>query len=202
MTRHPALPGYIAIALALLFPAYWIPMLSSGLESFADAYRTDVMQLSAMDLLFVAIGVMEIYIYLSLRRLFQERIDGTLPATLLLLMAITVGVFHATVLFDVVLSVGPTLDEPMRERLVAASAVVMVAALFVYAVLGLVLSIVLLSRRAALPRLLKVFAVLLAVACVLQLTVVGGLLNVVLFPLILSVLAVLFIRGDHEVEVV
>jgi len=171
MTRHPALPGYIAIALALLFPAYWIPMLSSGLGSFADAYRTDVMQLSAMDLLFVAIGVMELYIYLSLRRLFQERIDGALPATLLLLMAITVGVFHATVLF-------------------------------VYAVLGLVLSIVLLSRRAALPRLLKVFAVLLAVACVLQLTVVGGLLNVVLFPLILSVLAVLFIRGDHEVEVV
>lgn len=202
MTRHPALPGYIAIALALLFPAYWIPMLSSGLGSFADAYRTDVMQLSAMDLLFVAIGVMELYIYLSLRRLFQERIDGALPATLLLLMAITVGVFHATVLFDVALSVGSTLDEPMRERLVAASAVVMIAALFVYAVLGLVLSIVLLSRRAALPRLLKVFAVLLAVACVLQLTVVGGLLNVVLFPLILSVLAVLFIRGDHEVEVV
>ena len=127
MMRHPALPGYIAIALALLFPAYWIPMLSSGLGSFADAYRTDVMQLSAM---------------------------------------------------------------------------VMNAALSVYAVLGLVSSIVLLSRRSALPRLLKVFAVLLAVACVLQLTVVGGLLNVVLFPLILSVLAVLFIRGDHEVEVV
>lgn len=202
MTRHPALPGYIAIALALLFPAYWIPSLSSGLESFADAYRTDVMQLSAMDLLFVMIGVMEIYIYLSLRRLFQERIDGALPATLLLLMAITVGVFHATVLFDVVLSLGSTLDEPVRERLVAASAVVMIAALFVYAVLGLVLSIVLLMRRAALPRLLTVFAVLLAVACVLQLTVVGGLLNVVLFPLILLVLALLFIRGDHEVEVV
>jgi len=202
MTRHPALPGYIAIALALLFPAYWIPTLSSGLESFADAYRTDVMQLSAMDLLFVMIGVMEIYIYLSLRRLFQERIDGALPATLLLLMAITVGVFHATVLVDVVGSVGSTLDEPVRERLVAASAVVMIAALFVYAVLGLVLSIVLLMRRAALPRLLTVFAVLLAVACVLQLTVVGGLLNVVLFPLILLVLALLFIRGDHEVEVV
>jgi len=101
-----------------------------------------------------------------------------------------------------VLSVGSTLDEPVRERLVAASAVVMIAALFVYAVLGLVLSIVLLTRRAALPRLLTVFAVLLAVACVLHLTVVGALLNVVLFPLILLVLALLFIRGDHEVEVV
>jgi len=101
-----------------------------------------------------------------------------------------------------VLSVGSTLDEPVRERLVAASAVVMIAALFVYAVLGLVLSIVLWTSRAALPRLLTVFAVLLAVACVLHLTVVGALLNVVLFPLILLVLALLFIRGDHEVEVV
>jgi hypothetical protein len=52
------------------------------------------------------------------------------------------------------------------------------------------------------PGLLKVFAVLLIVACLMQLTVVLGLFNVVLFPVILLVLAVFFIRGGHQVEVV
>ena len=202
MKGHDALPAYAAIALALLFPAYWVPTLAIGELSFAEAYRADVMRLSAMDLLFVLIGAMEIYVYLSLRRIFLQQIHGSLPATLLLLMAIVVGVFHATVLFDVVLAVGPTLAEPLQEGLVTASAVVMIAGLFVYSVLGLVLSSALLVRNAEVPGLLKVFAVLLIVACLMQLTVVLGLFNVVLFPVILLVLAVFFIRGGHQVEVV
>lgn len=202
MNHRDALPGYAAIALALLFPAYWVPALAIGDLSFAEAHRADAMRLGAMDLLFVLIGAMEIYIYLSLRRIFLDLMHGSLAATLLLLMAIVVGVFHATVLFDVVLAVGPMLSEPLREGLVTASAVVTIAGLFVYCVLGLVLSTALLVRGSELPGLLKVFAVLLLMACLLQLTVVFGLLNVVLFPVILLVLAVYFIRGGHQVEVV
>lgn len=202
MKRHDAFPGYIAIALALLFPTYWVPTLSFGAATFAEAYRADVMRLSAMDLLFVLIGAMEIYVYLSLRRIFQERVHGSLPALLLLLMAIVVGIFHATTLFDVVFAIGPTLAEATREGLVWSSVVVTIAGLFVYSVLGLVLSTVLLLRRAELPGLLKLFAGLLMVACLMQLTVVLGLFNVILFPVILLVLAVYFIRGGYEVEVV
>ena len=96
----------------------------------------------------------------------------------------------------------PTLAEATREGLVWSSVVVTIAGLFVYSVLGLVLSTVLLLRRAELPGLLKLFAGLLMVACLMQLTVVLGLFNVVLFPVILLVLAVYFIRGGYEVEVV
>ena len=56
MKRPDALPGYIAITLAVLFPAYWIPTLSFDAATLAEAYRADVMRLSAMDLLFVLIG--------------------------------------------------------------------------------------------------------------------------------------------------
>ena len=202
MNRRDAFPGFTAIALALLFPAYWVPALAVGELSFAEAFQADVMRLSAMDLLFVLIGAMEIYIYLSLRRIFLEQVHGSLPATLLLLMAIVVGVFHATVLFDVVLAIGPTLAPPRQEGLVTASAMVMIAGLFAYTVLGFILATALLFRRAEWPALLNVFAVLLIVACLLQLTVVLGPFNVVLFPVILLVLAVFFIRGGHQVEVV
>lgn len=202
MNLRDALPGYTALALALLFPAYWVPALSIGELSFFEAYREDVMHLSAMDLLFVLIGAMEIYLYLSLRRVFLERVHGGLPAALLLLMAVVVGVFHATVLFDLVLALGPALAASRQEGLVTASVVMTVGGLFAYTVLGLILAAALLWRRSEWPGLLKVFAVLLAIACAMQLTVVLGIVNVVLFPVILLVLAVFFLRGGHQVEVV
>ncbi len=137
-----------------------------------------------------------------MRKILLEQLHGNTPAVLLLLMAIIAGIFHATVLFDVVLAFGPTLAESTREQLVAASAIVAIAGLFVYAVLASILSIALLVSKAETPSLLKVFAVLLMVCCLLQFTIVLGVFNVILFPVVLLVLAVFFLRGGHEVEVV
>ena len=202
MNRDHALPGYAAIALALLFPVYWVSALGVGEQSFVEAFRADVLSFSALDVLFVLIGAMEIYVYLGLRKILLEQLHGNTPAALLLLMAIIVGIFHATVLFDVILAFGPTLAESTREQLIAASAIVAISGLFIYAVLAFILSIALLVSKAEIPGLLKVFAVLLMVCCVLQLTIVLGVVNVMLFPVALLVLAVFFLRGGHEVEVV
>ncbi len=202
MNREYALPGYIAVALALLFPVYWISRLGVGGASFEEAFHADVTRLDAWDLLFVLIGVMEIYLYFSLRKLLQERLQGTLPAAVLLLMAIVVGVFHATVVFDLVFAIGPEFTPGMEDRLVVAAAVVAISGLFVYAVLGFALSIMLLLPRAESPPLLKLFAALLMACCVLQFTIVFGILNVALFPVVLLLLAIYFLRGDHQVEVV
>lgn len=202
MNRDHALPGYTAIVLALLFPIYWVSALGFGEPSFIEAFLADVTQFTARDILFVLIGAMEIYIYLSLRKILLERLHGNLPATLLLLMAIVVGIFHATVLFDVVLAFGPAMAESTREYLVTASAVMAISGLIVYALIALVLSITLLVGKAELPALLKIFAALLMVCCVLQLTIVFGAINVILFPIVLLVLAAFFVRGRHEVEIV
>ena len=202
MNRDYALPGYIAVALALLFPVYWISRFAVGDASFEEAFRADVTRLDAWDLMFVLIGVMEIYLYFSLRKLLQERLHGSLPAAVLLLMAIVVGVFHATVVFDLVFAIGPEFAPGMEDRLVMAAAVVAIAGLFVYAVLGFALSIMLLLPRAESPPLLKLFAALLMACCVLQFTIVFGILNVALFPVVLLLLAIHFLRGDHQVEVV
>jgi hypothetical protein len=202
MNRDHALPGYAAIVLALLFPIYWVSALGVGEQSFIEAFIADVTQFSARDILFVLIGAMEIYIYLSLRKILLEQLHGHLPATLLLLMAIVVGVFHATVLFDVVLEFGPALAESTRNYLVTASAVMAISGLAVYALIALVLSITLLVGKAELHALLKTFAVLLMVCCILQLTIVLAAINVILFPIVLLVIAAFFLRGHHEVEIV
>jgi len=202
MNRNYALPGYTAIALALLSPIYWVSALGFGEQSLLDAFVADLNRVSARDALFVLIGVMEIYIYLALRKVLLERLHGGVPAILLLLMAVVVGLFHATVLFDFVLAFTPDLAESTREALGTTSAVMGISGLFVYAVLAAILSIVLLVGQIELPALLKVFAVLLLVCCLLQFTVVLGVINIFLFPVVLLVLAVFFLRGSHEVEVV
>ncbi|NGX17190.1 hypothetical protein [Wenzhouxiangella sp. XN24] len=202
MNRTYALPGYTAIALAVLFPIYWVSTLGLGEQSLLDAFIADLNRVSARDALFVLIGVMEIYIYLALRKVLLEHLHGGVPAIMLLLMAIVVGLFHATVLFDVVLAFTPDLAESTREALGTTSAVIAISGLFVYTVLASILSIVLLVGKIELPPLLKVFAVLLLACCLLQFTVVLGVVNIFLFPVVLLVLAVFFLRGGHEVEVV
>lgn len=202
MNRQHAVPAFTAIALAVLFPVYWVTALAFGELSFDEAFRANVMSLGALDLLFVLIGVMEIYIYLSLRKVLLQQLHGNLSASLLLLMAVVVAVFHATVLFNILFAIAPTLAKPTQEFLVTASAIVAVAALFCYTFLGLILSAALLFGKTELPGLLKVFAVLLIICCLLQLSIVLGLFNVVLFPVILLVLAIYFMRGGHQVEVV
>jgi hypothetical protein len=202
MKNEYALPGYLALALALLFPVYWISVLGAGGESLFETIRADVMRLTGWDALFVLIGLIEIYLYLSLRQLLLQRLHTSLPAVLLLMMAIVVGVFHATVLFDLAFAVGPAFDPGTAEQLVFASMVIGIAGLFVYAVLALVLSITLLRPSAESPTLLKVFAILLLACCVLQFTIVLGFLNLALFPVTLLVLAAFFLRGEHAVEVV
>ncbi|NGP53024.1 hypothetical protein [Thioalkalivibrio sp. XN8] len=200
-TEH-ALPGYLAVALALLFPVYWVSVLGAGGESLFETIRDDVMRLNGWDALFVLIGAIEIYLYLSLRKILAQRLNTALPAVLLLMMAIVVGVFHATVLFDLAFAAGPEFDPATAEQLVLASMVVGIAGLFVYAVLALVLSITLLRASAESPTLLKVFAILLLACCVLQFTIVFGFINLALFPVALLVLAAFFLRGEHAVEVV
>jgi len=203
MKNEHALPGYLAVALALLFPLYWIAVFGAGGDwNLYETVRADIMRLSGWDALFVLIGVIEIYLYLSLRTVLAQRLHTSLPTVLLLMMAIVVGVFHATVLFDLAFAVGPAFDESTSDQLVFASMVVGIAGLFVYAVLALVLSITLLRASAESSTLLKVFAILLLACCVLQFTIVLGFVNLLLFPLALLALAAFFLRGEHAVEVV
>ena len=202
MKNEHALPGYLAVALALLFPVYWLTVFGGVDQDLFETVRADIMRLSGWDALFVLIGAVEIYLYLSLRTVLAQRLHTSLPTVLLLMMAIVVGVFHATVLFDLAFAVGPAFDESTSDQLVFASMVVGIAGLFVYAVLALVLSITLLRASAESSTLLKVFAILLLACCVLQFTIVLGFVNLLLFPLALLALAAFFLRGEHAVEVV
>lgn len=203
LNRDYTSPGIAAVVLAILFPVYWISAFNLGDQSFLDAYRADVLSLTLSDLLFVVIGALEIYLYLSLRRAFAARLNGSLVSVLLIMLAVVVAVFHLTVIADVIYAVaGSTMSQAAVNSLLILSGVIALGALVVYAILGFILAIALLLPATAAPVVTKLFAILLLLYCIFQLTIVLAMVNVFLFPFVVLTLAVFFLRDDHVVEVV
>lgn len=203
LNRDYTAPGIAAVVLAILFPVYWISAFNLGDQSFLDAYRADVLSLTLSDLLFVVIGALEIYLYLSLRRAFAARLNGSLVSVLLIMLAVVVAVFHLTVIADVIYAVaGSTMSQAAVNSLLILSGVIALGALVVYAILGFILAIALLLPATAAPVVIKLFAILLLLYCIFQLTIVLAMVNVFLFPFVVLTLAVFFLRDDHVVEVV
>lgn len=81
------LAGIAAITLAVLFPIYWIATFGFIIDNAEMAFRADFLELSGWDILFVAIGALEIYVYFSLSKYFRDQIGGGLIANMLLAMA-------------------------------------------------------------------------------------------------------------------
>ena len=189
--------GVGAIVLALLFPIYWL----FAVTNFSlDAVREDFVTLSGWDLLFVIIGVLEIVVYLALARLCRDQLGGTVSAIFLFVMAGMIGLLHATTLVDVLHGIG--VSGAVSETLIGIGIAVSLASLFLYTVAALALAISFLVRFTELPTLMRCFSIGLLIACLLQLTVVLGVINIFLFPLLLLLLGVHFLRGEHAVEVV
>jgi len=200
MTREHTLPGYVAIALAVLFPVYWFTALWYGLA--AGSFSADITRLGPMDGLFVLIGGMEIYLYLSLRRIIKNQLQGGVCAVLLLIMAIAAALLTATVLFDLGLSLSGEFTNPIRDSLVVAASAWFMVTGFILGLTGLALSIALLVTDAGSATTLKVFAVMLLISSLLALSIILSPLSFVTYPVAFLTLGIFFLRGGYEAEVV
>lgn len=187
--------GVAAIILAVLFPIYWL----QG-DLSLDALRADMMTLNGWDGLFVLIGGLEVAVYLALSRLSRDQMGGTLASVLLVIMAAMIGVFHATVLVDIVLGLG--LLTGSVDTLVNTALIIGLVSLYLYAVAAFILAIALLLRFRDLSGLMRAFAVCMLIISVFQLTLVLGIFNIFLFPALMLLLAIYFLRGGHSIEVV
>lgn len=189
-----------AVALAILFPVYWLsPHWWSG-DSFTQIMTQDIQVLDFWDGLFVLLGVLEITVYAVLRKQFSFQFESATPSFLLILMMVFVALFHATVFVDVGYALGLFAHDP--ETLVLGVGIYALIMLFLYAVSAFIFAITLLMRFRQLNGIMKVFATGLLIACVFQFTVILGIINIFLFPILMLLLALNFYRGENEVEVI
>jgi hypothetical protein len=204
MRNHEYLwPGIAALLLALCFPVYWLSIFHLSSENFMEVYKADLLKLSWSDLAFVLIGALEVYVYLSLRRSFAERLQSGSAAVLLLVMTVLVVAFHATVVVDLIIVFsGGVIPDAQLSMIAETTVAVALGILFAYAVVALVLAIVLLLKRTAASGLLKCFAVVLLICCVLQFSILLSPGTIFLFPVALLLLAFYFLKEPQELELV
>lgn len=204
MRNHEYLwPGIAALLLALCFPVYWLYIFHLSSENFMQVYKADLLKLSWSDLAFVLIGALEVYVYLSLRRSFAERLQSGSAAVLLLVMTMLVVAFHATVVVDLVIVFsGGVMPDAQLSMIAETTVAVALGLLFAYAVVAFVLAIVLLLKRTAASGLLKCFAVVLLLCCVLQFSIFLSPGTIFLFPVALLLLAFYFLKEPQELELV
>ncbi len=194
-------PAVAAVALALLFPLYWFFMFTSDFQDFETALRDDILSLTFSDLLFITIGILEIYLYLSLRKSIKEQLNSSMLNACLLLMCILVAGFHLTVLFDLIFAViGSGLQEASKDWMISACIIIALVTISLYAVVASLFSILLIVKESSV--ILKGFGVLLLVACLLQLSVIFSIASAFFFPIALVILAIYFLKEPQVVEVV
>ncbi len=198
-TNTQKLLSLCAILLAVLFPIYWFTALGGAIQNAEVALRQDLTSLDGWDFLLLVIGVLEIVVYLGLRQFFLNQINGGLPATLLLVLAALVAVFHSSLLIDLTAGLNLIVLSASFINSIAIASVVILA---LHAVVLLALSITLLTRFSDLSPLLKAFTCVALIAAVCQISVFFALLNLILFPILMLITAIHFYSGDTTVEVV
>lgn len=194
-------PGVAAIALAILVPVYWLGMAPTVGDS--DILWQDMMSLGLSDVLFAAIPLLNIYIYLNLKTLLNERWNFSHIDSLVLLMVAINILWVSTLLFDVAnaLSAESTATQN-RETFLAIGSSVGVGAVFLFGVVDLLIGIFLLAKASGLPTLIKVFAILSVIQGVLGITVILAATLIFIFPVTLIILAMFFLHKPESIEIV
>ncbi|MDP7591287.1 MAG: hypothetical protein QF552_01040 [Litorilituus sp.] len=194
--------GIAAAILAILFPLYWSTIFGSVYSDFDVTFKQDLISLDAKDALFVLIGVLEAGIYLYLSKCLDEYLNTTTARYLLNIMAGLVVLFHLTVLVDIYLAMpGVNIHTETINSMISMTLVVTLISLALFAIIGIVFSIIVLINQ-ALPAMIKTFVLLLLIICILQITVVLAFMNIFLFPAAMIVVSVYFVKEKQEIEVV
>ncbi|GAA0299492.1 hypothetical protein GCM10009128_18060 [Psychrosphaera haliotis] len=198
-------PAIATLLLAIVFPIYWSSAFySASFNNDIFAFiKADMMTLGFSDLMFVIMGALEVYVYLSLSKALKVQLNSRFASILLIVMAIASALFHGTVIFDVALAMtSGALPNSSIDSIVAVGLFFGIAALVLLAFSTFICSIVILINHQQISSMLKVFSVLLLVVSILQVTVIFSAFNLLLFPFTLAMLAVYFVKEPDTLEIV
>jgi hypothetical protein len=196
-------PALAAFILALIFPAYWIYVVVGGGASMPEAYYANVLKFDISDWVYLALGALEIYVYLSLKRVLHDRLNFRSIDILIFLIVFNTAIFHGQFFADLsIYLAGDKIGIDTRELILDISYFMTIAGIFAYGVISFLIGAVLLYKFQNLPNLLKYFAVMTLILGGFQLTLVFGPASILLFPISLLILAFYFIQKPEMIEVV
>lgn len=196
MSRHDYLwPAVAAIALAILTPVYWLHALASTGGADLDTYVRA--GLGPGDLVFLLIGALSVYVYLSLKRILADHQNyHALDVPIAILVGLCVLFYGGVVTLAGMAAVVPGID------LAVALPLLSVLCSVAFGVVDIVIAALLLRDRAELPQLLLAFAIVNLIVGLLELTVFLAFAAIVVLPIAVLILAAHFLREPEVIEIV
>ena len=198
------LPALSSIALAILFPLYWIVMFVRTDKSRGVELYNDLVGLNFADGVFLLIGILMVYVYLSLKNFLNERYgfsDANIPLTLLMISA-AVYIFGSLAVDTFMHFVGSQLHLPWHKAVLDGNTIALLVSTVIFGALDMLLGIILFIKARKFSAVLMAFAILTAIQGLFELTVFLSPAVFVIYPLALTVLAVMFLRQPETLEIV
>lgn len=192
-----ALAGWLAIAMAVLFPLGFLIGFIQQLLGIKMAGHF-VPTFGAADLIFLAHTVIAVYVYLSFRKLLNERYNYRAINTLILLSIIWIILFQVESagikLFMIVMW-------PVSElTIILVQGSFMVVNLLAIGVVDLLIGIRLLGAKDKLGDLFTAFAYVILIAAICELTLFLAPIALILVPVSCVILGMIFLREKEDAE--
>jgi hypothetical protein len=198
------LPGIAAIALAILFPMYWIIAIAGGMFDSGINYYQSTIELTFSDLLFAVVGLLTVYVYLCLKRILNAQFAFTgvyLPLNILIVCSAIY--FFCLVALDLGMAVfGDGLGLSVHKFALNSSLSIGIASLLIFGVADILLGVLLLKSPHSQSGILKSLAIVVIIQGVIEITIIFSFALVAIFPVTLVILAVLFMRKPDELDVI
>jgi hypothetical protein len=195
--------GFAAITAMILFPCYFI-YAAAVWDNPSDEFARAQMALTFIDWIFLALGVLLIYVYYSLKRILNDHhnfhgIDVLIYMTMIMFALFHGGMFlmdtAATLLWD-------RLDSSGLDTMVTVTSALFAGAVLIFGILDILMGIILWRNRRKLSGLVFGFGLVCLLMAPFELSVIFSFVTLITFPVALAMLSILFLRKPTEIEVV
>mgnify|MGYP000845545981 FL=1 len=201
------LPALAAVAVAILFPVYWIGQMPMGIGmEGADMVAGLFIHISTLDLsdvLFLVLGLLTMYVYFKLIHLLNDQLNySSLNIVIWIIIALN-AIFTGTLVLDLYASTMSADTLASNEGYLVGSAMTIAAgSMILFGILDIILGIALLRAAVPVPSVLKIFAVIAIIQGVFEVSLFLSFMTLFIFPLAMIILAAAFMRNPDSIEVV
>lgn len=196
-------PAVASILLGILYPLYWILEFTVNGDFPPDDFA-NYMRWNAIDWMFVLVGGLGIYMYLSLRRILSDQLNYSgIDIPILIMVAVNVVFFFGLSFSQLalLLTAGDSISA-YEDIATTIAVVVLVGSVILAGVAEILIGCLLLRDSSSMPPLVKIFAIITLIMGVFDLTVIFSFISLFIFPVSMLVLATYFLSKPEMIEVV
>ncbi|MBL4582342.1 MAG: hypothetical protein JKY29_11025 [Gammaproteobacteria bacterium] len=196
-------PALAAILLGVLYPLYWVLELSFD-GGFPPEDFSAYIEWSSLDWLFLFLGGLNVYVYLSLRRILSEQLNYSGIDIPILIMVVICIVFYVGLSFLQIalhLVVGDSVAD-YEEIALTIGVVVLVGSVVLGGVSEILIACLLLRDSGTMPPLVRIFAIITLIMGIFDLTLIFSFISLFIFPVSMLVLAMYFMSKPEMIEIV